>query len=352
MDARLHALHDLGLLLARDLGHAARGLARPGVEHGHALAELGVGVGALDRERELVAQPQAGHHVFLGEVDPHLGDIAKDGEIRAEGDGGAEDLLWRGLVIGVCFEVGGRGGYRALEVGEGIVADAEILIRVGAVGGDEGLDGLDEGLDVELDDHVDDRGHSLEEAHQVGDLLLEVDDELDALDEDALDLGLVVDEGLAGTIVVVGSGEGGTNKTHVGGREAAQLGLDLAEFVLLLQEHAGGLGIILLGGGEHLLSGREAVLGRLEDGLSLSRLGVNLGRLNRGVLGHEGDLLRVLVLDAIYLAAILRKGRGERTPLAGVPGIVLAVASNVLASRYLAANSDCHFLTWSKSFSG
>lgn len=38
--------------------------------------------------------------------------------------------------------------------------------------------------------HLDKRFHGLEEANQVGHLLLEVDDELDTLDEYPLDLGL------------------------------------------------------------------------------------------------------------------------------------------------------------------
>lgn len=80
--------------------------------------------------------------------------------------------------------------YRALEVGESEVADLEFLVRVGAVGRHDGLDCLQERFDVIFDADVDDGSDGLEEAHEVADLLLQVDDEFDAFNQDALDFGL------------------------------------------------------------------------------------------------------------------------------------------------------------------
>jgi hypothetical protein len=76
----------------------------------------------------------------------------------------------------------GETTYRALEISKRKVANLQLLVRVGAIGRDNGLDGLQERLHVELDADLHDCSHRLEEAYQVADLLLQVDDQLDALD--------------------------------------------------------------------------------------------------------------------------------------------------------------------------
>lgn len=77
----------------------------------------------------------------------------------------------------------------ALQVGERVVADAVVLVGVIALGSD-GLDGGEEGLDMELDASLDDGADGPEEADKGRDLVFEVNNQFDAFDEDALDLGL------------------------------------------------------------------------------------------------------------------------------------------------------------------
>lgn len=98
----------------------------------------------------------------------------------------------------------GETTYRTLEISECEVANLQLLARVCAIGGDNGLDGLQERLHVELDADLHDCGHRLEEAYQVADLLLQVDDQLDALDQDVLDLGLFAIQSQQKTSMMIG----------------------------------------------------------------------------------------------------------------------------------------------------
>ena len=80
--------------------------------------------------------------------------------------------------------------YRALEIRERVAPERNLLVLVCAFGCDGSFDRLQEGFHVKLHSYPDDSSNGVEEADEVRNLLLQGDDQLDALNEDGLDRSL------------------------------------------------------------------------------------------------------------------------------------------------------------------